>query len=60
MRRLATVDEGTRLACLTKAQVLIVQELSRGETVMQLDQIEIRYPDACGFVGQLRRRPRER
>ena len=56
MRRLATVDEGARFACLTKAQILVMQELRCGEAVVQLDQIEIRYLDACGFVRQLDRK----
>ena len=56
---LAAVDEGTRLACVAKAQVLVVQDLCRGEAVVQFDQIEVRYFDARGFLSQLGGRPRD-
>src|SRR5579884_3037837 len=59
MGRLAAVDQGSALTFVAQTQILVVQDLRRGEAVVQLDQIEIRDVDTRGFVSQLRGRTRD-
>jgi len=42
---LTLVDQLARLAVLAQAQVLVVQDLRRGEAVVQLDQADVARPD---------------
>src|SRR3990167_3913350 len=47
----AVVDQPSRLAVGAEAEVLVVNDLGRGEAVVQLDEAEVLRPDAGCLIG---------
>ena len=58
--RRAGVDEGARPTRLAQPEVVVVDELGRGEAVVELDQVEVLGTDARLFVGLVGGQARER